>query len=93
MNINVYLEKEYRSITLMVKSFEFEEGAFVLFIDFKLAFDIIKRGKLRVYIAFRELKVSNKLLNTYKRTLEDTEWCVGIGNKVTDNFKVKEQGD
>ena len=79
---------------IQAESFEYKKYTFVLFVDFKQAYDRIKRQKL--YEALRELGMKNKLIKMIKLTLKDTDNRVRIKGKLSKKFKVKEglrQGD
>ena len=79
---------------IQAESFEYKKDTFVLFVDFKQAYDRIKRQKL--YEALRELGMKNKLIKMIKLTLKDTDNRVRIKGKLSKKFKVKEglrQGD
>lgn len=67
---------------------------FMLFIDFKQAYDTVKREK--VYEAMREMGIKEKLIRLVRMTLKETEYKVLINGQVSEKFRVKRglrQGD
>jgi hypothetical protein len=79
---------------IQAESSEYETPTMALFIDFKQAYDKVKRKEL--YKALEELKVSGKLINMIRLTLQETQSMVRVNNKISEKFEIREgvrQGD
>jgi hypothetical protein len=67
---------------------------YMLFIDFKQAYDTIKREK--VYEGMRQMGIGEKLIRLVRMTLKETEYKVLANGQLSGKFKVKRgprQGD
>lgn len=67
--------------------YECNINATVLFIDFKKAYDSIKRNNM--IRAMEELNVPSKLIRLVKLTLNNTTSTVRIQGEISDNFYVE----
>jgi hypothetical protein len=79
---------------IMEKCYEYNITTHHLFVDFKNAYDKVKRQKL--WSALEFFGVPQKLINLAKLTLSDVNCRVRIGNDLSDPFENKEglrQGD
>ena len=79
---------------IQAESYEYEKETYVMFIDFRQAYDTIKRNEL--YQALMEIGISGKLLRLIKTTLTDTNNIVRIGHSTSNKFEVTDgvrQGD
>lgn len=75
-------------------SYEQNLGLHLLFIDFKQAYDTIKREK--IYEALTELGIPNKLRNLIKMTLSETKNKILLEGHISNSFHTKRglrQGD
>lgn len=78
----------------MEKSYEFNKDLHLLMVDFRQAFDSIKRQMIET--AVRDMGIPHKLTKLVKLTLQDTKCKVAVQNKLTNEFEVKRgvrQGD
>lgn len=79
---------------IQAESYEYNKDTMALFIDFKQAFDRVKRREL--FAALQDMDVCPKLIRIIKLTLQRTVNKVKINNSITESFEVKEgvrQGD
>uniref|UniRef100_A0A8D8YS40 Craniofacial development protein 2 n=1 Tax=Cacopsylla melanoneura TaxID=428564 RepID=A0A8D8YS40_9HEMI len=79
---------------LMEKCYEYNTDLYMLFVDYKQAFDSIKRDKLRH--ALKDIGVSQKLTNIIMMTIAQTKARVKVDNKLTEPFEFDlgvKQGD
>lgn len=79
---------------IMEKCFEYDIDLHVLFVDFKQAFDSVKRCK--IIQAMKDLEITPKLINLAMMTMENSKARVKINNKMSDPFEVTagvKQGD
>jgi hypothetical protein len=60
---------------------------YMLFIDFKQAYDTIKREK--VYEAMRQMGIGEKLIRLVRMTLKETEYKVLANGQLSGKFKVE----
>ena len=76
------------------KAWEYNIDLYMIFIDFKQAYDCIDRRKLEIIL--RSFGIPPKLVNLIKVTMTDTINQVKIQNELTDSFETKQglkQGD
>ena len=93
---------ENRSVTdqifppkqIMDNSVDQKLPVYIVFIDFKQAYDIVKREK--VYEATRGLGIPSKYIKLVKMTLKETNYKVQVNGNTSKKFKVSKspkQGD
>lgn len=79
---------------MQAESYEHQLETHAIFIDFKQAYDRVKRKEM--YKALEELGIDQKLVNMVILTMKYTENAVKVGGKVSKSFQVKDglrQGD
>jgi len=79
---------------ILEKALEYDITLHILFIDFKQAFDKVKRG--RITTEMTKMGIPQKLVNLVNMTLNETTAIAKIGTETTESFKVQEgvrQGD
>uniref|UniRef100_A0A8D8WWJ8 Craniofacial development protein 2 n=1 Tax=Cacopsylla melanoneura TaxID=428564 RepID=A0A8D8WWJ8_9HEMI len=79
---------------IMEKCFEHDIDLYVLFVDFKQAFDSVRRCKIAQTMI--DLDISPKLINLAMMTMENSKARVKISNKLSDPFNITtgvKQGD
>lgn len=69
---------------IMEKHFEHDHDLHLLFVDFKQAFDSVKRSAL--YKALNELGLPRKLIRLIRMTMLETSAKVKVGNKIGRSF-------
>jgi len=80
--------------SILGKCYECNITLHQLFIDFKQAYDSIKRGKL--ILILEEFKIPRKLINLIGMTLRNTTGKVKVQNMMTEEFAINKglrQGD
>ncbi|KAK2711589.1 hypothetical protein QYM36_012664 [Artemia franciscana] len=73
-------------ILLIEKTREFQQKAYVAFVDFKAAFDSIDRQSLWLILKTTGLPV--KYCNLFERLHEGTESCVQVNGRRSSSFKI-----
>lgn len=76
------------------KCYEYDIDLNILFVDFKQAFDSVKRGKLKE--AMEDLEIPSKLINLAMMTMLNSKAKVKIDNKISEAFEINtgvKQGD
>lgn len=78
----------------MEKSYEYNQDIFMLFINYKQAYDSIVREEL--WIVMRDLEVSIKLIRLIRSCLQNSKWKIKVNDYISKEFEVKtglRQGD
>ena len=68
----------------MEKHYEHNQDMYMLFVDFKQAFDSIDRYKL--YKVMEDMKIPYKLITLVKTTMKNTTASVKVTNKLSNSF-------
>lgn len=88
------IDQLYTLREIQSESYAYGKETYVLFVDFRQAYDRVKRAEL--YQALTELGITGKLLRLIRLTLKETNNRVKVGRKTSGTFTVKEglrQGD
>ena len=81
---------------ILEKKWEYNEEVHQLFIDFKKAYDSVRREVLRVYYILIEFGIPRKLVRLIKMSLFERFSRVRVGKNVSDRFPIRnglKQGD
>jgi sorting nexin-29 len=79
---------------ILEKKWEYNRTVYQLFIDFKKAYDSVKRDVL--YIRLLEFGLSKKLIRLLKTCLNETNRKIRVGEHLSDTFPIQnglKQGD
>jgi len=71
---------------MMSKCIEFQQLTYLLFVDFKAAFDSVDRSKL--WKVLRQYGIPDKIITMFKALYDNTRCAVRVNDKLSEDFKV-----